>query len=330
MYKYLISIIVPVYNVEKYIEQCLDSLVNQTYKNTEIIIVDDGATDNSGAIADTYAEKYNYVKVIHTENGGLSSARNIGIENSTGQYITFVDSDDWIDFNLIEHLVNILIDNDCDFVSYGLLKEYDTVTEQNYKMVSFINYNQKQIFNHILNDNSIAGYACNKLFSREIIGDDRFDETLLSCEDIDFCVRIAAKSLKAVHVDANFYHYRQHTNSMTGDFGYSVRKLSIIKAYENIKPYYQQFDIDDIYIIDRNILKQNLNVKGRMIRSNIQDKETLAMLNGNIKKYYSSVMRNCNNSIVVKANIFLTRIFPSLSLLLKQFILNKKRGLNDE
>ena len=102
MYKDLISVIVPVYNVEKYLEKCLNSLVNQTYQNIEIIVVDDGSTDNSGRIADDFALKYDIIKVIHTKNGGLSAARNVGIENAGGEYIAFVDSDDWVDVNTFE------------------------------------------------------------------------------------------------------------------------------------------------------------------------------------------------------------------------------------
>lgn len=95
----LISVIVPIYNVEKYLQECLDSIINQTYKNLEIILVDDGSTDNSGIICNEYAKKDNRIKVIHKKNGGLSSARNAGMDEcSVGGYITFVDSDDWLNW----------------------------------------------------------------------------------------------------------------------------------------------------------------------------------------------------------------------------------------
>lgn len=100
----LVSVVVPVYNVASYLEQCLDSVVNQTYKNLEIILVDDGSTDGSGAICDRYAEKDSRIQVIHKENGGLSSARNVGLERITGEWALFVDSDDWIELNTLELL----------------------------------------------------------------------------------------------------------------------------------------------------------------------------------------------------------------------------------
>ena len=100
----LLSIIVPIYNVEQYLERCIESIINQTYKNLEIILVDDGSKDNSGTIADTYASKDNRIKVIHKENGGLSDARNHGLDQSKGKYIMFIDSDDFIDSSMCEIL----------------------------------------------------------------------------------------------------------------------------------------------------------------------------------------------------------------------------------
>ena len=100
----LISVVIPVYNVEKYLEKCLDSVVEQTYRNLEIILVDDGSTDNSGAICDRYAQKDSRVVVIHQKNGGLSKARNVGIDTATGKYISFIDSDDYVGSCYIETL----------------------------------------------------------------------------------------------------------------------------------------------------------------------------------------------------------------------------------
>jgi glycosyltransferase EpsJ len=110
----LISIIVPVYNVEKYLERCINSLVNQTYSNLEIILVDDGSTDQSGKMCDTYAERYPNIKVVHKKNAGLGYARNTGLENATGKYVAFVDSDDYVEYNMISNLYNDIIRNDAD------------------------------------------------------------------------------------------------------------------------------------------------------------------------------------------------------------------------
>ena len=329
MYKDLISVIVPVYNVEKYLEKCLNSLVNQTYQNIEIIVVDDGSTDNSGRIADDFALKYDIIKVIHTKNGGLSAARNVGIENAGGEYIAFVDSDDWVDVNTFEQLYNLISKGDFGFSSCGMIEEFGTETEQHFETIEFEVCNQKELFNLILDTDYVCGYACNKLFRRDIIGELRFDENLLSCEDIDFCARFACKCESAIYTKTPFYHYRQRTDSMTGDFSYNVRKLSVIKAYENIMPIYARYDAEDYCKLERNYLKINLNIKGRMMVSGVGDKEVSEMVDDNIKKYYPIVMKNKNISLSDKMNIALTKMFPALLLRIKQFVLNKKRGLKN-
>ena len=121
----LISVIIPVYNVEKYIRFCLDSVINQTYKNLEIIIIDDGTKDLSGDIAEEYAAKDSRIKVIHKENGGLSDARNVGLDVATGKYIAFLDSDDVIAYDFYEYLYNLIKENnviECVALSWSLFR----------------------------------------------------------------------------------------------------------------------------------------------------------------------------------------------------------------
>ena len=114
----LVSIIIPIYNVEQYLDRCIKSVINQTYKNIEIILVDDGSTDKCPEICDQYAQKDNRIVVIHKENGGLSSARNAGMKVLKGEYMLFVDSDDWIKGNTVEELLQIAIEHDVDFVRF--------------------------------------------------------------------------------------------------------------------------------------------------------------------------------------------------------------------
>ena len=110
----LISIVVPIYNVEKYLEKCINSIIIQTYKNIEIILVNDGSTDSSGKICDIYLKIDKRIKVVHKKNGGLSDARNVGIENAKGKYIAFIDSDDFLDSDFIEILYNLIIEYNAD------------------------------------------------------------------------------------------------------------------------------------------------------------------------------------------------------------------------
>ena len=124
--KGLLSVIVPIYNVESYLPRCLKSIINQTYRNLEIICVDDGSTDNSGVIAEEYAKRDKRIKVIHKENGGLVSARKAGVLNASGEYLTYVDSDDWIEQTMYEDLLFLAKKEDADIVTSGDIRDYGT------------------------------------------------------------------------------------------------------------------------------------------------------------------------------------------------------------
>ena len=139
----LISVIIPVYNVEPYFRQCLNSVVGQTYEKLEILIIDDGSTDECGKICDEYAERDGRIKVFHTENRGLSAARNLGIDEAGGEYINFIDSDDWFELNAIETAVNAAIDSKADIVCFRYVKEYKNTR----KVDSFAEYYEKTVFN---------------------------------------------------------------------------------------------------------------------------------------------------------------------------------------
>lgn len=121
----LVSVVIPIFNVEKYLEKCVNSLVNQIYKNLEIILVDDGSTDNSGNIANELSKSDNRIKVYHKKNGGLSDARNFGIKQAKGKYIGFIDSDDYIENEMYEFLYNNLIENKADISICGRFVNYD-------------------------------------------------------------------------------------------------------------------------------------------------------------------------------------------------------------
>jgi glycosyltransferase involved in cell wall biosynthesis len=197
----LISVIVPVYNVENYLRACVDSIIAQTYDNLEIILVDDGSPDNCPAICDEYAEKDRRIKVIHKENGGVSSARNYGIDASKGLYITFIDSDDTVAKNWIEGLYETI--NDYDLSIAGITY----VNDQNQSSSSPIG---KEFVDLI--KNSLFGYACNKLYKKEAIGDLRFAS--VQREDIIFNLSLFSSGKTYKLVDSHGYYYFQRNNSL--------------------------------------------------------------------------------------------------------------------
>ena len=208
----LISVIVPVYNVEKYLEECINSIINQTYKNLEIILVDDGATDNSGKMCDEFAKKDNRIKVIHKNNGGLSDARNAGIEIATGEYIQFVDSDDYIDFDMIELLYKNAkkYDTDISMCSHYILTEEECTPEGTGELNI---YNRVQVLKEILLDEKVRSYAWNKLFAKELFKEIRFPKGKVF-EDILTIPKLFDKAKKVVLDDQPKYYYRQRKGSI--------------------------------------------------------------------------------------------------------------------
>ncbi len=314
----MISVIIPVYKVEEYLPLCIESVIHQTYNELEIILVDDGSPDKCGDICDRYAALDSRVKVVHKENGGISSARNAGLEIATGEYVAFVDSDDWLSLNMLEQLYNAISSKGGDCAVCGMKDEYSS---------SNLDFCEGEILwqeadkgaslELVLCNEKFYGYACNKLFSRELIGHQRFDEKLRFCEDLDFTVKYIEKCEKTIYTLEDMYHYRHHGLSMTGDMKYNPIKLSVLDAYEGIAPIYMKHRADLLPEIEKNYLKIAINILGRMKISGVKEEEISLRLNKIVKEYYPRVM-NSNISAKTKINIFVSRRFPGLLLRLKQ------------
>ena len=180
-----ITIIVPVYQVEDYLDRCVQSLMKQTYSELEIILVDDGSVDSSPQMCDQYAKIDNRVKVIHKENGGLSSARNSGIDVATGDYIMFVDSDDYIELDTCQRLYE-LIDEATDIVSFGFSRFYDDHCEKVTNTDSIITLCGDEVFEYYINRKNVTHMVTDKLFKRELFDGVRFIEGRLA-EDLAIC-----------------------------------------------------------------------------------------------------------------------------------------------
>ena len=218
MNRQLVSIIVPVYNVEQYIEECINSIITQTYEKLEIILVDDGSPDNSGKICDQYAEKDIRIKVIHKKNGGLSSARNAGIAVATGDLITFCDSDDVILPQTISRYIEIQQKYNCDVVSCESL----LYKNGNTSIIEF--YHKSNSITSFLGEDFVRGFlnysydcsVCNKLYKKEVIGNRRFKEGKTN-EDILFQYEVL-KDKSIVHVNDGLYLYRMNESGITHTF----------------------------------------------------------------------------------------------------------------
>ena len=221
----LISIIVPVYNIEEYIGVCLKSLINQTYKNIEIIVVNDGSTDRSKSICEDYAEKDSRIIIINKPNGGLVSARKAGLSTSNGKYISNVDGDDWVDPMYIQNMYNEIKKNDYDVVISGFNRDLDNVSIKilnNLETGEYTNEDiTKIIYNKLINHDDffefgIYSYMWNKLFKKDLLFDFQMavPNEIFIGEDSACVFPVIINSNLIKIIDACDYHYRQRPNSM--------------------------------------------------------------------------------------------------------------------
>lgn len=217
----LISIIVPVYNVEQYLGRCVDSLIGQTYKNIEIILVDDGAKDRSGQICDEYALKDERIIVIHKENGGLSDARNAGIKVAKGAFIGFVDSDDYVAPCMYEELIACLTETDSDIAMCRYIRfKGDRCTECLTSPDECVEMNTLQALENIYSDDGeVYTVAWNKLYKREVIADIRYPVKRIN-EDEFTTYKYIANAKKIVFTQKVLYFYFYNGNSITAKDNY--------------------------------------------------------------------------------------------------------------
>ena len=277
--KALISIIIPVYKVEKYLEKCIQSVINQTYENLQIILVDDGSPDNCGKICDEYAERDQRIEVIHKSNGGLSDARNKGLEIAKGEYIGFVDSDDYIEADMYEVLYNLLKQYNadvsiCNFytVSQGkiAIKNVDSGIKE---------YTRIEILKEILLDNNIQSYAWNKLYKKDL-----FDEIKYPVgkkyEDIGTTFYLLEKCNKVVVTGKPEYYYINRQDSIVNN----VTETTITDYIELIMQRYDYIEenIKELSSYNKNYLK-------RILKTAEQDIKGLSEVGDYTKKKYEEL-----------------------------------------
>ncbi len=233
----LINIIVPVYNTEKYIRKCLDSIINQTYRNLEIILVDDGSTDSSGDICDEYAQIDARIKVIHKENGGVSSARNAGLDICTaeGDFVAFVDSDDWLELNMYEILLEQIHLYNADIATCKISIEYSDNSRIVHKKlksnICFSAQDKEALIKNFLNRKIYTSSANDKLYNIKLFSEIRFPANQFY-EDNYLVLEILLRAKKIVVGYDSFYHYRQNNNSITRNFS-KKKFLDALKAIKH-------------------------------------------------------------------------------------------------
>ena len=218
-----ISVIVPIFNVDKYLDRCIGSLSRQTYKNLEILLIDDGSKDNSGRICDDWAKKDKRIKVLHKRNGGVSSARNLGLRTATGSKIGFVDPDDFVDETMYEKLLAKMKEDKADIVMCGFKNYYpddNTVKVEEYNLKTATAETLPQFFvstnytfeEGTINTSNVMGSIWRALFTKEILKGKKF-RRLKFCEDLSFYMDVIKKNTKLSYLDEHLYYYVKRQGS---------------------------------------------------------------------------------------------------------------------
>ena len=321
----LISIIIPVYNVEDYLHYAIESLEKQTYKNFEIILVNDGSTDDSGKLCDEYSEKYSNVRVFHKENGGLSDARNFGVQQAKGEFITFLDPDDYLEVYSLELLAGIQEMYDCDIVStrvkatelYNIYSNH-SVTEENFKNVVIMD---RDVFlEEAFYDKVATVSACGKLYRKSIL-EIPFPKGRIY-EDLYIISEHVGKANKIVHTPLQIYNYYKRQGSIV-----------------NSKFTSKQYDFFDAIAYNRQVIREKFNnvdklvtainakevigsfkIIGSAYKTSISDVYKIRKL---IKENCSNILRNKRISYTFKMKYMLFILSPYLFNIIKRFVFKK-------
>ena len=316
----LITVIVPVYNVEKYLDKCVESIVNQTYKNLEIILVDDGSPDNCPAMCDEWAKKDSRIKVIHKANGGVSSARNAGLDTAQGEYIGFVDSDDYIKENMYEILLKSFCENNIELSVCGLVCYGKAVSIDKNKIIK--KDDALTMLFDIKNYPYFEGYVWNKLFKSDIIKKNklRFDENIDMSEDTLFNFMYLKYVSKVSIVKGECYQYNYRYDSVmrikSSKINYDMVNLCDFFIENSVNEEIKELTVSWsfkywINAIDTDIIFKNGNMYRKLATKRIKEN----------KKY---ILCNDNNSYVEKIFAVSISYFPISYFLYKKIKLNKK------
>lgn len=303
----LVSVIVPVYNTQDYLNNCIDSILEQSYKNIEIILIDDGSTDQSAKICDQYATIDNRVRVIHQNNSGVSNARNTGLEQSNGSYITFIDSDDTIDKDFIDVLYNGF-DNSIDMTvcSFDIVKvQHDpdlrnSICEVGARKV----LSKDEAIETVLRGELFGGHSCNKMFRKKVLENIKFQDNIHICEDMLFVIEYLLKSNNVLYIEKPLYRYYIRDNSATHGT-MSDNKITAFNSFDIIeekikKTYGEQFSS----LVNRNRILWVFYCYNILT----YDKSNRKRYNSILKEKFKNYKSKCLHSKKMMLKIFLLSI----------------------
>lgn len=301
----LISIIVPIYNVEEYLGKCVNSLLGQTIRDIEIILVNDGSTDSCAQICDAYASKDSRIKVIHKKNGGLSDARNSGIKIAKGKYIAFLDSDDWVELNCYEYLYNLIEEQNADIVQCDYVKVYKSEDKIVFnKEVKFAEYTGEEALNLLYGEQYPKTIVVwNKLYKKKIFDKIIFPKGFVH-EDEFVTYKALHQAGKVIDSNLPLVGYRQREGSIMNK-EFNVKRLDVLQAYiERREYFYNEGLIELVKKTDANICSILKNLYIKTYNSSIDNREEIiAKLKENIKRRYVQFLFNNHITLLNKVAI---------------------------
>ncbi len=318
----MITVVVPVYNLEQFLPRCMNSLLSQTSHNFEIILVDDGSADGSGALCDEYVAAHpSIVRCIHKTNGGLSSARNAGINAANGDYVIFPDPDDWVEPNYLEHLSILQAQYHADLVCTGHYIDYDTKSIPENPNQSLHIMSGREAQSALLIPPRMSGFAWNKLYQLDIIRENnlQFLDDVGTTEDLDFAFRYL-QFCNTVCFDPSkrTYHYYQRSGAATR-CGFSQKKLQAIHTYEKI-----------LRVVDASspiaqaareeICNTAINLLALYLNADTQDTTVYQIIRNYIRQYYSDYLKSEHYGGGRKVQAVLARHMPRLYGMIKSSI----------
>jgi glycosyltransferase involved in cell wall biosynthesis len=325
----IVSVIVPIYKVEKYLTRCIESILKQTYKFLEIILVDDGSPDRCGNIAEEFAKSDDRIKVFHKENGGLSDARNYGMKFAKGDYTIFVDSDDWLAENMVEQLMAASVKYQAEVVQsayYYAYDEYLLFDHRYYSMESPPVVLKQTLMYELVKNERVKNFAWGKLYKTSLIKNIPFKKGVLF-EDVFWAHKVMDKVDTYVLINQPLYYYFQRSDSIVAS--YSLKNLDIIKGlkerHEFIVKNYQHLTDDSL----KTLLEANLIHYHLLLRNKKKDKggESRREIQHFLNKDYQKFKKAVSKDQSLKKQLLLFRIHPYFNVLflLFQKILRKSK-----
>lgn len=313
-----ISIIVPVYNVENYLKKCVESILSQTFTDFELLLVDDGSTDSSGEMCDELKRLDERIKVIHKENGGLSSARNAGIDVAKGKYLTFVDSDDYIDTHMLEVLYKNMVQEDADLSIVGVTSVYSGQEPEITPSEKYV-VTQKEATKMILIGKQASVYAVAKLYKRNIFDDLRYPVGK-AYEDVYVIMDVLNQCKKVVVDTASYYFYVHREGSITAS-KFNIRDLESIDSWEQAWHTIQEIMPEYSDLAFKRVCAANFYVLDKMMKSDSESeypemtKRIVGFLKENQKFIYANPYFTKNRKLsltFLRIHPMLYKVFPKM------------------